>query len=56
MDISAEKSRTGDNPRQDSFLGVLQTVGGIVRRLIEFFTITEADWTKAGIYIRRDGA
>ncbi|MGB7537000.1 MAG: hypothetical protein WBM17_00530 [Anaerolineales bacterium] len=56
MDISAEKCETRDNSRPDFFSTVRQAVSGIIRRLVEFFTVTEADRTKAGIYIRRDGA
>jgi hypothetical protein len=56
MDISAEKCETRDAPRPDFFSTVRQNVLGIIRRLAEFITVTEADRTKAGIYIRRDGA
>jgi hypothetical protein len=56
MDISAEKHGISGNHRADIFSAVLQTVLGLARRLIGFFTVTEADRTKAGIYIRRDGA
>jgi hypothetical protein len=56
MDISAGKRGTSGNGRVDFFSAVLQTVLGLARRLIGFFTVTEADRTKAGIYIRRDGA
>ncbi len=43
MNILAEKCKTRDNQRPDTFSAVLQTVLGIVRRLVEFFAITEAD-------------
>jgi hypothetical protein len=56
MDISSENGKTSGNLRSDFFLAVLQTVRGSIRRLVEFFTLTEAEQTKAGIYIRRRGA
>lgn len=55
MNILAEKCKTRDNQRPDTFSAVLQTVLGIVRRLVEFFTVTEADRIKGGIFIRRAG-
>jgi hypothetical protein len=33
----------------------LQTVRGFIRRLIEFFSFTEEDRRKAGIYVGGDG-
>ncbi len=56
MDISAEKCGASGNHRLDSLSAVLRTALGIVRRLVEFFTVTEADRMKAGIFIRRRGA
>jgi hypothetical protein len=56
MDISAEKHGTSGNPRADSFSAFRQTVRSIVRRLVEFFTITESDRKQAGIFLRRRGS
>jgi hypothetical protein len=55
MDISTDRHRSeavAAGPRPD----VLKAVLGMIRRLIESITITEADRKKAGIYIRRNGA
>jgi hypothetical protein len=56
MDISAEKCGASGNHRLDFLTAILQTALDIVRRLVEFFTITEADRMKAGIFILRRGA
>jgi hypothetical protein len=49
MDISADKYESDSN-RLDPFLAVMQIIWGIIGRLIGFFTLTEADRLKAGIY------
>jgi hypothetical protein len=56
MDISAEKRGTSGDHRADAFSAVLQTMLDLARRLVEFFTITEADRMKAGIFLRRRGS
>jgi hypothetical protein len=54
MDISADKYKSDGN-RAGPFLAVLQTVRGIAGWLIGFFTLTEADRLKAGIYVGGKG-
>ena len=54
MDNSADKNKSDSN-RPGPFLAVLQTVRSIVRRLIGFFTLTEADQLKAGIHVGGEG-
>ncbi len=57
MTISADRYKSDVN-RPGPFLAVLHTVLGITRWLIGFFTLTEADQMKAGIYVgseERDG-
>ncbi len=39
-----------DGKRSGPFLAVLRTVQGFIRRLIGFFTLTEEERLKAGIY------
>jgi hypothetical protein len=54
MDISADKYKA-DGYRPDPFLAVLHTLLGIVRWPFSFFTLTEADRSKAGIYKGGEG-
>ncbi len=54
MDILADKYKS-DVKRPGPFLTILHTLLGIVRRPIRFFTLTEADRLKAGIYMRGEG-
>jgi hypothetical protein len=54
MDISAGKYKS-DGTRSGLFLAGLQTVRSIARWLIGFFTLTEADRLKAGIYLGGEG-
>jgi hypothetical protein len=52
MDISMDRFESDvDRPRLPSV--VMRTMLRIVRRLVEIFSLTEADRKKAGIYIRR---
>ena len=41
--------------QQGPFSAILHTVLGIVRRLIEFFTLTEEDRLTAGIHLGGEG-
>ncbi len=50
MNISAGKYRSDVN-RPGPFSAVLQTVMGFTRWLIGFFTLTEEEQSKAGIFI-----
>jgi hypothetical protein len=54
MDISADKYES-DGSRPGTFLAGLQTVRGIIRRVVGFFTLTEEDRSKAGIYLGGEG-
>jgi hypothetical protein len=54
MDIQADKFKSDTN-RLGPFSAVLQTGLGIVRWLIGFFTLTEEDRLKAGIYLGGEG-
>jgi hypothetical protein len=55
MDISSDGRQSQAN-RPGPYSAVLQTMLEVFRRLLKWFTLTEADRTKAGIYIRRRGA
>ncbi len=55
MDILADKYESDGTRRPGPFLAGLQTVRGVVRWLIEFFTLTEEDRLKAGIYLGGEG-
>jgi hypothetical protein len=50
MDISADKYKS-DSKHSGLFLAVLHTLRGIVRGLIGFFTLTEEERLKAGVYV-----
>ena len=50
MEASVDKYESADNPRSGPFFAVSHTVGDIVQWLLRFFTITEEDRSKAGIY------
>ena len=54
MDISADKYESEDT-RPAPFLAVLQTVRGFVRWLTGFFTLTEEDRSRAGVYFGGEG-
>jgi hypothetical protein len=54
MDISTDKYESNSN-RQSPFSAVLHTLRGILRWLIGFFTTTEEDRLKAGIYFGGEG-
>ena len=54
MDISAEHYKSYIN-RPSYFSVVYHTVQGIVRWLIELFTLTEEDRISAGIYLGNEG-
>lgn len=54
MEIAADKSKPDGN-RPGPFLAVAQTVRDIVRRLIGFFELIEADKLKAGIHVSGEG-
>jgi len=54
MDISADKYES-DGIRPGPFLAGLQTVRGIIGWLTGFFTLTEEDRLKAGIYLGGEG-
>ena len=54
MDISTD-GRPSEADRPGPYSAVLQSLRDIIRRLIEWFTVTDEDRTKAGIYIRRRG-
>jgi hypothetical protein len=55
MDFSADGNKV-EADRPDLFSAVFRTALDIFKRMAEFFTLTEAERTKAGIYIRRRGA
>ena len=50
MDISTDKYKS-EGKRLGLFLAVLHTLGGIVRGLIGFFTLTEEERLEAGVVI-----
>ena len=54
MVISADKYKSDGN-RPGPFSAVLHTVLGIAGWLIGFFTLTEVDRLKAGIYVGGEG-
>jgi len=54
MDISTDKYKSDIN-RSSPFSSVLYIMLGIVRWLIGFFTLTEEDRSKAGIYVGNEG-
>jgi len=54
MDISTD-GHPSQADRPDPYAEVLRNLRNIIRRLIEWFTVTDEDRTKAGIYIRRRG-
>jgi hypothetical protein len=49
MDISVDKYKSDDNP-SNPFFAVMRNIQGFVRELIRFFTLTEEERLKAGIY------
>jgi hypothetical protein len=55
MDISADNYESDGNNRASPFLAISQTVRGLVRRLIGFFTLTGEERSKAGIYLGGEG-
>jgi hypothetical protein len=54
MDISADKYKSDGN-RAGPLLAMSQAIRGIVRRLIGFFTLAEAELLKAGISVGGEG-
>jgi hypothetical protein len=54
MDISADRNKT-NGYRTGLFSAVKDIVQGFVRRIAEFFSLTEADRTKAGVHISKRG-
>jgi hypothetical protein len=50
MDISAGKYKSDTNPIAHHF-SLLNTVSGMIRRLIGFFKLTKEDQLKAGISV-----
>jgi len=54
MDASTYKYKPGTD-RPGHFSDLFQSLLGMVSRLIGFFTLTEEDRLKAGIYVRGDG-
>jgi hypothetical protein len=50
MDASADRYKSNDNYQSGPIEAVSQTVRNIVRWLVGFFTVTEEDQSKAGIY------
>lgn len=54
MDISADKYKLVIN-QPGHILAVLHTMLGIVRGLLGFFTLTEEERLKAGIYLGGEG-
>jgi hypothetical protein len=50
MDGLADKSKSEVN-RPGLFWAVLQTLGGLIREMIEFFTLTEEERLEAGVFI-----
>jgi hypothetical protein len=55
MDISTDRNRTKEI-KSNRYAVALQGMRNAIRWLAGIFTFTEADRTKAGIYIRRPGA
>ena len=55
MDSPADKYASDDNHRSDPFLAIAQTMREFVSRLVGFFTVTEEERLKAGIYFRGEG-
>jgi hypothetical protein len=49
MEISADKYKSDGN-QSNPFFGVMRTIQGFVRRLIGFFTLTEEERLKAGVF------
>ena len=54
MEFSVDNNQSDGN-RSGSFLAVLRIVQVFARRLIGFFTLTEEDRLKAGIYRGGEG-
>jgi hypothetical protein len=54
MDISADKYKSDGN-QSNPFFTVMRTIHGFVRGLIGFFTLTEEERLKAGIYLGGGG-
>jgi hypothetical protein len=54
MDISVDEHESDGN-RPSPFLTVLRTIRGIPGWLAEFFTLTEEENVKAGIYLGGQG-
>jgi hypothetical protein len=54
MDGSVERNGV-ETIRSDPWAAVFRAVRDFVRRMIGFFTLTDAERTKAGIYIHRRG-
>ena len=50
MDISTDEYKSEVN-RPGLFWAVLQTLGGLIREMIEFFTLTEEERLEAGVFI-----
>jgi hypothetical protein len=55
MDISTDR-RPSEANRPGSYSDVWQSLRNIIRRLVEWLTVTDEDRIRAGIYIRRPGA
>jgi hypothetical protein len=53
--IELDQTVSNVNHQPAPFSAVLHTVLGIVRWLIEFFTLTEEDRLTAGIYVGGEG-
>jgi len=54
MDIPVDKSKSGSK-RPGPILAVMQAITGMVRWLVGFFTLTEENRLKAGIYVGGEG-
>jgi hypothetical protein len=50
MDASTDQYKSDDNHLSSPFLAVAQTFKDLVNWLVRFFTITEEERSRAGIY------
>jgi hypothetical protein len=50
MDASTDQYKSDDNHLSSPFLAVAQTFMNLVNWLVRFFTITEEERSRAGIY------
>jgi hypothetical protein len=50
MDASTDQYKSDDNHRSSPFLAVAQALKDLVSSLVRFFTVTEEERSRAGLY------